>query len=125
MSVRIGDNVFIQSGVPATVKDRDQATGKLSLEADLDKVQEDTRHGYINGLSQESRGKLYAVLDEVKAASEDPSERVEQMRAKLDELDKDPRNQQLGRYLKAEITHIMNTNALKPREYVVAEGKVR
>ena len=125
MSVRVGDTVFIRSGVPATVNQRDPFSGELKLESDLDKVQENSRNGYINGLSPENRGVFNELLDSVKGATEDPSERVADLRGRLEELEKDPRNHQLSRYVKAEMVHIMNTHALKPREYAVFESKVR
>lgn len=125
MSIRVGDAVFIRSGIPTTVKDRDGLTGKLSLEADPEKVKEDHRHGYVNGMTVETRRDLYAILDQVKAESADPAERIEKMRLKLEELDQDPRNLHLSRYLKAEMVHIMNTHNIRPREYTMFENKVR
>lgn len=125
MSVRVGDSVFIRSGLPATVKERDSNSGQLKLESDLDKVQEETRHGYINGLSPDNRGRFNELLDAVKEATDDPAGRVEDLLGRLTELDKDPRNHQLSRYVRAEMVHIMNTHAIKPREYAVSESKTR
>lgn len=125
MSIRVGDNAFIRGGLPSTVKGRDPLNGKLNLELDPAIVKEDTRHGYLNGLNQETRDELYQILDQVKADTTDPGERIEKMRLKLDELDQDPRNLNLSRYLKAEMVHIMNTYNIRPREYTMYESKVR
>jgi hypothetical protein len=125
VSIRIGDAVFVRSGLPTTVKGRDDLTGKLSLELDPATVKDEHRHGYINGLSPENRQSLYEILDKVKADSSDPAERVEVMRQKVEELEQDPRNLHLTRYLKAEMVHIMNTYGIRPREYSIYESKVR
>ncbi len=125
MSIRVGDAVFIRNGVPATVKDRDPNTGKLVLSQDQQQVRVDFRHGYLNGMSEETRLELYGILDAVKAETADPSERLEKLRVKLEEVDVDPRKVHLARYLRAEMTHIMNTHQIRPREFSAQEGKVR
>ena len=124
-SIRPGDVAFIRSGIPATVKERNETTGQLKLESDLKVVQHDMRHGYLNGLNPETRKQLYDILDEVKAANDDPAKRVEAMAKKLSELLEDPHNLTLARYLKAEMTHLMNTFGIKPREYSINESKAR
>jgi hypothetical protein len=125
LSIRVGDNVFIRGGVPATVTGREELSGKLTLESDAEKVKVDSRHGYLNGLAPENRVELYKILDEVKASTADPGERVDKLRVKLEELELDPRNLNLSRYVKAEMVHIMNTFNIKPREYSLYEDKVR
>lgn len=125
MSIRTGDAVFIRSGIPATVKDREPLSGKLVLEQDQQKVRGDARHGYLNGMSQETRSELYGILDAVKGETEDPGERVEKLRVKLGEIEEDPHKLNLARYLRAEMTHIMNTYQIRPREFTIHESKVR
>ncbi len=125
MPVRVGDAVFIRSGIPATVKARDDTSGQLTLESDTAKVQNDMRHGYLNGLSPESRKQLYDILDEVKENSTQPGDRVEAMRQRLEELQKDPRNLTVSRYLQAEMVHLMNTYSIRPKEYSIHESKAR
>lgn len=125
MSIRVGDAVFIRTGVPTTVKDRDPLSGKLLLEQDPLKVREDARHGYLNGMSQETRAEFNGILDQVKAETEDPGERVEKLRLRLMEIEEDPRKLHLARYVRAEMTHLMNTYQIRPREFTVHESKVR
>ena len=125
MSIRVGDVVFVGSGNPALVKDRDHITGQLRLEPGKAKTHDEMRHGYINGLSQDTRQSFNEILDEVKQGTEDPGERAEQLRLKIDELEQDPRNFLLARYLRAEMVHIMNTFNIKPKEYIVHESKAR
>ena len=125
MSIRIGDAVFLRSGLPAAVKDRDPATGQLVLQSEPNAVREQMRHGYINGMSQETRSSLYDILDRIKEKTEDPRERVAEMQLKLNELDQDPHNRDLSRYLRAEMLHLMNTFDIKPREFKLEEFNVR
>ena len=63
MTIRPGDAVFIRSGVPAVVRERNQSTGELKLDQDYAHVQKDFRHGYQNGLDPDARSELYKILD--------------------------------------------------------------
>ena len=117
MTLRVGDTAFIRGGTPVTVKDRDPHSAQLVLESDPDVVRQQTRHGYLNGLSPEVRQQFYEILDTVKGDSEDPETRINQLNTKVAELEQDPRNLQLSRYLRAEMNHIMNTFNIRPREY--------
>jgi|LauGreDrversion4_2_1035121.scaffolds.fasta_scaffold05905_5 hypothetical protein len=125
MSIRIGDAVFLRSGQPAIVKDRLPSSGELVLENDQKAVQQAFRHGYINGMNPETRASLTEILDRIKDESKDPAERVTAMQAKLTELDQDPRNRDLSRYLRSEMMHLMNTYNIKPREFKLDDINVR
>src|SRR5437868_1269156 len=125
MTLRIGDTAFIRGGTPVTVKDRDPHSAQLVLESDPEVVKDQTRHGYLNGLSPEVRSQFYEILDQVKGETEDPTERITTLQAKITELEQDPRKLQLSRYLKAEMNHIMNSYNIRPREYSMHESKVR
>ncbi len=125
MSLRVGDTAFIRGGTPVTVKDRDPVTAQLVMESDPEILKNDTRHGYLNGLSLEVRQQFYQILDEVKGETENPTERINTLNTKLFDLEQDPRNLQLTRYLRAEMNHIMNTFNIRPREYTMDESKAR
>ncbi len=125
MSLRVGDTAFIRGGTPVTVKDRDPVTAQLVLESDPEIVKDQTRHGYLNGLSPEARQQFYEILDQVKGENENPAERINTLNAKLFDLEQDPHNLQLTRYLRAEMNHIMNTFNIRPREYTMDETKAR
>ncbi|MEN9836165.1 MAG: hypothetical protein RL011_2358 [Pseudomonadota bacterium] len=125
MSIRIGDAVFLRSGQPAIVKDRLPSSGELVLEKDQKAVQQAFRHGYINGMNPETRASLTEILDRIKDETKDPAERVTAMQAKLTELDQDPRNRDLSRYLRSEMMHLMNTYNIKPREFKLDDINVR
>lgn len=125
-NLRIGDAAFLRTGTPAVVKDREPVTGKLKLEEDRVKVHEATRHGYLNGIEPDKRAEFYKILDEVKADTvDDPATRVEKLQTRVSELEADPTQRVLARYLRAEMVHIMNSHGLKPKEYVVDESIVR
>ena len=125
MDIRNGDAVFLRSGEPGIVKDRNQATGKLKVDTDNQTVKREMRHGYLNGLTDPQRAELNEILDTVKNTSEDPAERISALETKVRELESDPRQMGLSKYVKAEMVHIMNSNGIKPREYSVQESKIR
>jgi energy-coupling factor transporter ATP-binding protein EcfA2 len=125
MSIRVGDAAFIRSGQPGLVRERNTANGALKLDTDLKAVQEDMRHGYLNGIDQEQRQALYDILDQVKGSTADPEERINMLRDKLAELEQNPQNYLLTRYVQAEMTHLMNTHSIRPRLYSVSEYKTR
>ncbi|MBM4252658.1 MAG: hypothetical protein FJ146_11855 [Deltaproteobacteria bacterium] len=125
MSIRIGDAVFLRSGQPAVVKDRLPSSGELILEKDQKAVQQAFRHGYINGMSADTRATLNEILDRIKGETKEPAERIAAMQTKLTELDQDPRNRDLSRYLRSEMMHLMNTYNIKPREFKLDEINVR
>ena len=117
--------MFLRSGLPAVVNGRESQSGRLDLLADPERVQNETRHGFLNGLSREARSNLYEILDRIKESTDDPAERIGQMQAKLDELEKDPHQRDLTHYLRAEILHVMNTYDIRPREFKLEDVNVR
>lgn len=125
MSIRVGDSVFIRNGTPGVVAGRDDTNGMLRLDTDLKEVQKQTRHGIVNGLSIETRGRFEEILDRVKEDKKDPKERVEALTEILKELELDPANHTLTQYVRSELSFIMNTHGIKPREYSVHESKAR
>jgi hypothetical protein len=125
MTIRIGDAVFMRNGIAAVVQDRNPTSGELKLDSEPRVVQHEMRHGYLNGIDPASRANLYKILDDIKAQSDDPEQRVAQMQHKLNELEKDPHNFVLTKYLRSEMMHIINIFGVKPREYTVNEVNVR
>ncbi len=125
MSIRIGDSVFIRNGTLAVVKGRDELSGSLNLDSDLKVVQDQTRNGIVNGLNEDTRARLNEIIDGAKDESKDPKERVEKLSGILSELDKDPAQQTLARYVRGEMHFLMNTFNIKPREFSIHESKAR
>lgn len=124
MSTRIGDAVFFPSGKPGVVTNRTPETGKVTVEAQPDFVRNSLRNGYINGLSIPQRQEFMAFMDKVKETP-DPELRMEQLQAKINELNTDPRNHVLTRYLTGEMAHIMYTADIKPKTYEVDPFRLR
>ncbi len=125
MTIRIGDTAFIRNGTPAVVKNRDEFSGLLTLDAELGEVQAATRHGFVNGLSPEDREAFDSLLDVVKSDTMDANDRVETLKLRLAEIESDPTRHLLAKYVRAEMMHIMNSNGIKPREYSIHESKAR
>lgn len=116
MSLRVGDSVFLPRGETAVVTDRDKNTNKFALSTEPGIKQQNSRHGYINGMSPDQRVSLMALLDQVKELH-DPNERVSQLRTKLEELRNDPSQWRMSRYVEAELAHMMNVYGIKPTMY--------
>jgi hypothetical protein len=125
LSIRVGDTVFIRNGTPAVVKNRDEQTGVLTLDSDQKEVQTQTRNGITNGLSEENRAKLQEIMDAAKGETADPAERVERLKNALAEIENDPTQHTLARYLRGEMHFIMNSFGIKPREFSLHESKAR
>jgi len=124
MSFRIGDTVFNHQGRPGVVADRDPLTKELKVNQDPVANAEHLRHGYINGLSQEQREEFAKILDSVKE-EKDPKKRVEDLQTRIQELQMDPKNRVMTRYLTAEMSHIMFTHGIVPQTYTTFEDRVR
>ncbi len=60
--------------------------------------------------------KYQEVMDAVRE-KRDPEERLEVLQAKLAELEKDPTNLQLSRYLRAEQAHLMFSSNTYPNSF--------
>lgn len=122
MQINRGDIVFNSSGKPGVVLDRDKLTRKLQVENQGEQYQKTRKHGFINGLTSQDREQFYQIMDKIKS-HEDPRERVSVMAVKIHELEQDPRNLSLVRYLKAEQAHTMFSKRIEPRVYSLDEVK--
>src|SRR4051812_48179027 len=100
MTLRVGDAAFYRDGRPTVVKNKDNANNTLQLEHAPAEVKKAFTHGYVNGISNEDRGRLNEILTEVKT-TENPRERVMKLKEKIDELDVDVKNMSLVHYLTA------------------------
>jgi len=123
MALRVGDSAFTREGRPAAIKNRDPNSSQLTLSLKKADISDATRHGYINGLSKESRVNFNKVMDNLKKI-EDPKERVGQMKLQLDQIEQDPQNYNLAKYLRSEMMHIMNSYGIKPTEFTIDAARV-
>jgi hypothetical protein len=125
LAIRPGDIIFTRQADPALVKEREPTTGVLRLDRDKDAVKEIARHGYINGIDPDKRQEFLAILDEVKGATEDPAQRIDLLKNRIELLEQDPKNSNLSRYLRSEMAHLMNVFGVKPREFSIDSFKLR
>ncbi len=124
-NIKTGDVVFYGHGKPAVVKGRvENNNDDLILDRDTETIAAQIRHGYLNGMSEQVREEFNSIVDKVKENS-DPNERVNGLVAKLEEIEQDPTKQSLVKYIKAELSHVMNTHRITTRTYTVPEVKVR
>ena len=120
MSMKIYDSVFTRDPQPAVVVDRRTDNGQMVLSADQKIVRDKHRHGYINGLEKKEREQLNSILDAAKM-KENPKERLFAMQKALNNIQKDPHNYNVVRYLEGEIAHIKNSFNIKPKTYTASE----
>lgn len=124
MSFRVGDTTFNAQGRPGIVTERNPLTKEIKVSQEQALVAKNQRHGYINGLSTEQREAFNKVMDNVREEP-DPLKRVEELQARIKELDDDPRNFVVSRYLSSEVAHIMSMANITPKTYTVEEDRVR
>ena len=123
-NIKLGDVVFTGDGRPSVVKARDEKKGNLNLDRTHEALKTSLRHGYKNGLNEEQRSDFNSILDDVKEL-ESPMERVEELKSILSELEKDPTKFILTRYVRSELSHIMNTHGIQARLFTVPESKIK
>jgi hypothetical protein len=124
MSIKVGDTVFMRDAMPAQVIGRDKDTGQLKLEVGYTETMKSARHGFINGMGQDQQVRFKQIMDEV-GEKKDPKERAADLFSKINELEMNPKNFQLSRYLNAEYQHLINTFGIKPREYTIHNSQIR
>ena len=120
MSFSVGDIVFSKSGQPGVVKKRDAVTGDLDVETSGKEFEKTRLRGFVNGLSINDRRQFSKVLDDVRQIK-DPNEKIAKLQSRIAELNEDPRNFQLVRYLNAELSHIRFSENIMPNQYVIDE----
>ena len=121
MTMKVGDTVFLPRGQTAVVTEQDKHLSTFKLSADPAVAAEIRRHGYINGMSLEQRSSLMTLMDRVKEI-QDPDQKVQEIRTKLEELRADPRQWQMARYVESELAHVMNVFGIKPTTYTADLG---
>ncbi|MBI2601952.1 MAG: hypothetical protein HYW48_02755 [Deltaproteobacteria bacterium] len=121
MPAKVGDPIFNSQGFPHVLKGKEEESAKFIAEADPEKVQEATRHGYIKGLQPEMRETFNKVMDKVKS-TEDPREKLaflQEQIASLETKSHIKENQILARYLKSELFHVMQVYHVEPRTFEI------
>ncbi|MCB9229329.1 MAG: hypothetical protein H6618_06935 [Deltaproteobacteria bacterium] len=122
MSFKVNDPVFNGVGEPALVRKVDKASQKTELDQDQQMVRQAFRHGYLKGMEPETRLDFNSFMDEIGNETE-PSKKAERLQEKITELEDNfsPKNYLLLNYLKAELSHIMNTYHYHPRIFSVRD----
>lgn len=123
MSVAIGDTVFDAIGRPGVVIGRDDKK-QLIVEREGENFEKTRARGFINGIENQPREDYNQIIKDVRELKS-PRERLQVLGEKVEDLQKDPRNYLLVRYLEAEMTHIMNSENIQPRTFRVDESSVR
>ena len=118
MTYRVGDSSFTRDGRPSVVTNRDRAQGTVKVEKHGEKFDKTRRVGYINGLNKDQRESYNSVVKEVRE-KETPKERLDLLQKKVAEIKDDPKKITLKRYLEGEITYLMNSTGVKPKDYSI------
>lgn len=125
MALRVGDPSFTYLGQPGVVvPQKNKLNGKIDIDTDKERVKTEFRHGYLVGI--EAKDVFNSIMDTVKK-TEDPSEKVAFLSNKLEEYEaqNSTESQNFARYLKAELSHLMNTYHIKPRIYQLPPQKAQ
>lgn len=118
MAFAIGDAMFLRNGVPGRVIDKNKDSGEVVLTTDKEVLKEQYRHGLINGMDEELREEFNDTMDDIRE-EEEPKERIADLKEQIEELETDPEQRFMAKYLRSELNHLMNTHRIKPKEYVV------
>ena len=118
MTYRIGDASFTRDGRPSVVTNRNRDTGIVTVEKRGENFEKTRRVGYINGLNKDQRENFNEVVKEVRE-KDTPRERLNLLQEKINEVKDDPKKVTLKRYLESELTYLMNSTGVKPKDYKI------
>jgi len=118
MNLVNGDVVFLRNGAPAVVKNVDQSSGKVVLDDDLAKVQQQSEKGLKNHLDEKQRASYNVHLQSVEGDSKQEEIRnlYETILFLKDSRQVDPK---VLRYLENELMHRMHRDDYTPPNYQV------
>lgn len=116
MTIRVGDTVFDRTGIPKNVEGIDEKSGQLRLKNSKNDKSSNARHGIINGLSDKQRIDFNKILDEIKN-EKDTYIRIEKLQTKITELEENNADRHLVKYLRSELSYMMNTSGYTPKSY--------
>ena len=122
MRFSVGDMMFSREGRPAVVIGR-EPTGHVIAERKGEKFEKARKLGFINGLAPNQRSKFVEIVKEAKEKAA-PEERVQHIQERVNELQTDPKNWVLKRYLESEMAYIMNSEGIHPNTFVFDETDI-
>src|SRR4051812_17938464 len=99
MALRVGDPSFTYKGqAGVVVPQKDPIPGKIAIDTDHDRIQQDFRHGYLVGIV--GKDVFNEIMDAVKT-TEDPNQKVTFLARKVEEFEAQPttESQNFVRYL--------------------------
>jgi hypothetical protein len=117
MSVLKNDVVFARSGMPQMITSKNETSGKVTFEADFEKIQKETVKGVKNGLPEATRSEFKEVLES--AEDSDKRQEIRNLSSKIQDLKKDSKDPRLIRYLEGELGYRMNREKYTPEGYEV------
>lgn len=118
VAILVGDTVFDHHGRPGVVVENNKEEEKIVVQRRGPVMEKARFRGFINGLPQKDREEYQEIIDEVNEHNK-PGEKIQLLQEKIEELRHDPRKHIVTRYLEAQMGHIMNSEKLHPRHYVV------
>ncbi len=121
--INVGDTLFNRSGDPGIVISKDPANGDLTVQKKGKNYEDSRKVGFINGLPPEQKSEYDSVIVDIRQEKK-PIKRLEALTSKIEELNKDPRNFLLSKYLTAEKAHIINSDKIRLDSYKVGEDDI-
>lgn len=124
MSLQITDTIFTRQGDPLIIKKKDAQTGKVWVERDSEKIQEELQSGIKNGLGPTEKDQFRSVAWNEKELN--AKEKIESLHHKIEELKSKPNEMSARtlRYLESELSYLMNKNRYFPENYAIEESKI-
>ncbi|MBX9704151.1 MAG: hypothetical protein K2X39_08370 [Silvanigrellaceae bacterium] len=115
MAVNLNDTLWTRTGTPVKVLHVQPHSGKLILDEDFDHVQENTKFGIKNALSESEREAFNTNLTEVK--SKDKKQEIEHLFQKIKALRNENADPRLIKYLDCELQFLMIREKYMPEKY--------
>lgn len=119
MSMLIGDVIWNRQGQPALVTDKDPKKGTVHVNENLKDIQNHSRHGIQNGLTQRQRENYSSALDDIDDSSNHMKEQINQLMEKISQLKDNNADPRVLRYLENELQFLILENHYVPEKYEV------
>jgi len=117
--MKVGDPSFTASGVPGITKKPEENKNYFNIDTKTSEVREHFRHGYHKGIA--NRNEFNNFMDDV-ANLDSVDEKITYLTEKIDKLEKnDPtkESENLKKYLRAELFHLLSVHKKTLRNYRV------
>jgi hypothetical protein len=115
MNINPGDVLFLRGGKPSVVKNKDETTGNILVDRELDSARTATPFGIKNGLAPEQREAYQTILSDV--SDKDKHQEIETLYKQVEQFKKEKKDPRLVKYLENELHFRMVREKYYPQNY--------